>query len=373
MKNLILIAMTALALTIFNGCQKENPEVDQLVDGPQPQEAVKQDVYVENGYLAFKNIEIVDSVITMLSQMSSEEKHQWEKSLNFISARSEFEKLFNEYEKIGSYEEFESFKNKNSKNLTFNEIDNTDLSINYPYATHYFVPVLNNKGLVKIGESLIKYTKQEHIVIKNGNLNALNNLSENIDNGNIFIFPKLKSTYKVDDLIHDFPEDNPFGAPSPWHQKTNSRKLKNELRIERLRYYEYNYQTLSYDWVRGYKVYFKQQAQKKALFGWKDYKTTYTFDDLQVKVGDEPISYFYPHTPPISPEVSPHATIDLYWYVFRMPYNPNIVPPLLSIPDISISIMTSCQGFDGVLYKVDYIEHSGFPGSGIPFNPVPVY
>ena len=44
--------MTAMALTIFNGCQKDEL-VSQLAE-EQPQEVIKPDVYVENGYLVFK-------------------------------------------------------------------------------------------------------------------------------------------------------------------------------------------------------------------------------------------------------------------------------------------------------------------------------
>jgi hypothetical protein len=71
MKNLILLAMTAAALTIFNGCQKENLNVDQLVDEVQPQEVVRPDVYVENGYLVFKSQEIFDRTLATVQIQTS--------------------------------------------------------------------------------------------------------------------------------------------------------------------------------------------------------------------------------------------------------------------------------------------------------------
>jgi hypothetical protein len=52
MKKLVLLAMVATVLTIFNGCQRDEL-VSQLAD-EQLQSAVKPDVYLENGYLAFK-------------------------------------------------------------------------------------------------------------------------------------------------------------------------------------------------------------------------------------------------------------------------------------------------------------------------------
>ncbi len=374
----LFVVMAAIIATI-GGCQKEELTVQQLTnDEVQPQDVVQPDVYVENGYLAFKNIEAVDSTILLLNKMTTSEKEVWENQLGFKSARAEFDALFEKYDELPTYEAFLAFKEKYKEKLKFNENDPNDCSIDYPYVTDYFTPVLNNKGLVKIGESLIKYTKSEHIVIKNGNINALNNLEENVEKGDVFVYSKLslKSTYNEDYLIHEFPEDIPYGADSPWHkiQGNDSRRLNNQLRIDRYRYSEYNYQTNQLDWVRGYNVYFKQRGQKKSWLGyWKDYSTTYIFDDLAVKVGNESTSEFNPYSPVVSPEVKPHAIIGLYWYVHRMP-DAGYVPPLLATPDVSISILTSFRGF-GVnnLYNVDHTEHSGFPGTSIPYNPIPGY
>ncbi|HOE06005.1 MAG TPA: hypothetical protein PLZ52_12380 [Bacteroidales bacterium] len=315
---MITNAVVAAALTIFNGCQKEELTVRQLTDEVQPQEVVQPDVSVENGYLAFKNIEVVDSIIHLLNKMTTSEKATWENQLGFKSARAEFDALFEEYDNLPTYEAFLAFKEK-----------------------------------------------------------------YNVEKGDVFVYPqlRLKSTYNEDDLIHDFPEDNPYVPyySDRWHKINgiSDRRLNNELRINRYRYYEFNYQTNQYDWVRGYNVYFKQRGQKKSWLGsWKDYKTTYIFDDLAVKVGNEPTSEFNPYSPVVSPEVKPHATIGLYWFVYRMPDPgiPNYVPPLLAIPDVSISILTSFRGF-GVeaLYNVDHIEHSGFPGTSFPYNPAPDY
>lgn len=76
MKKLVLLAMAATVLTIINGCQKDEL-VGQLAD-EQLQAAVKPDVFLENGYLAFKNMEVVDSVVQMLGKMKRTEKEAWE-------------------------------------------------------------------------------------------------------------------------------------------------------------------------------------------------------------------------------------------------------------------------------------------------------
>ena len=72
----------AAIIAAFGSCQKEEP----ALIGEHPQVAVKPDVYVENGYLAFKNMEVVDSVIQLLSKMNTMEKEVWEQQIGFKSA-----------------------------------------------------------------------------------------------------------------------------------------------------------------------------------------------------------------------------------------------------------------------------------------------
>lgn len=50
MEKLVWLAMVVAGLSIFNACEKSDEQIGQSVDG-QPLEAVKPDVYVENGIL----------------------------------------------------------------------------------------------------------------------------------------------------------------------------------------------------------------------------------------------------------------------------------------------------------------------------------
>ena len=59
-----LVVMAAI-ITAFGSCQKEEPDLI----GEQPQAVVKPDVYVKNGYLVFKNMNSVDSVIQVLGKI----------------------------------------------------------------------------------------------------------------------------------------------------------------------------------------------------------------------------------------------------------------------------------------------------------------
>ncbi|MBN2817617.1 MAG: hypothetical protein JXP36_01520, partial [Bacteroidales bacterium] len=88
MKKLIYVAMIAMGLSIFNACQKSDELIRQPAD-EQQLDAVKPDVYVENGYLAFKTKAIYDSIRSEVENYSIEERLVWEKSLGFTSAKTE--------------------------------------------------------------------------------------------------------------------------------------------------------------------------------------------------------------------------------------------------------------------------------------------
>ena len=111
-KNFGLFVVMAAIIATIGGCQKEELTDRQLTDEAQPQEVVQPDVYVENGYLAFKNIEAVDSTILLLNKMTTSEKETWENQIGYKSARAEFDALFEEYDKFPTYEAFLAFKEK---------------------------------------------------------------------------------------------------------------------------------------------------------------------------------------------------------------------------------------------------------------------
>jgi len=245
--------MVATVLTIFNGCKKE----EQVLIDEQPQAVVKPDVYVENGYLAFKNMEAVDSVIQMLGKMTTNEKEIWEKQIGLKSARAEFDKLFDEYDKLESYEDFLSFKKRNSDKLKFNEIDPEDCSIDYPFSAGYFLPVLNNQGIYKAGKSIVKYTMEDQIVIADGDINKLKNLSSFMDDKMVIVMPKLKSSST--NGIHWFPEDDPLTGNNVWHMKygISGRRINHQLVSDQWLIWE-----SATVWKNGYRIYLNQRGQK---------------------------------------------------------------------------------------------------------------
>ncbi len=148
MKKITVLAFTAMVFMLFSACQEDELKTEagsHVISGTKP------DVYLENDYLVFKNMSAVDSVIQALDCMTRQEKDAWEQQMGFKSARSGFEKLFDEYETVSTKEEFLAFKKKYSTQLKFNEMDETDCSIDYPYTCTYYTSVMNNEGVFKWG------------------------------------------------------------------------------------------------------------------------------------------------------------------------------------------------------------------------------
>ncbi len=342
------MAAIAMVLTVFNGCTKEELKTS-------PDEVVaktdKADVYLENGYLAFKNMNAVDSVINLLSKMSRNEKDLWEQKIGLTSARYEFDKLFDEYEKITSKEEFLKFKAKYAIQLKFNEMDDTDCSIDYPFISTFFVPVLNKKGIFKVGLSLFQFTKENEIIVLDGDMKKLENPSAYSNDKNVIVTLNLKSggRNEMDQLI-----DN-FGG---WKTR-GDRRLLNELRISH--FISWNQPVIGGTTfvTKAYQIYLRQRCQKDAFIGgWKDYSTTYSVKNFLYKIGSGKTENLFDD---ISPEVNPKYDWPIYGYHIDLTYGGGVDFNYLERPLTSMQADVSCRGFDGIPYQISYVKHYSFP------------
>ena len=348
---------------LFSACQKEELKTGEDSDVILE---TKPDVYLENDYLVFKNMDAVDSVIQDLNQMTRQEKDVWEQQIGFKSARAGFEKLFDEYETLSSKEEFLAFKKKYSAQLKFNEMDETDCSIDYPYACTYYASVMNSNGVFKVGLSLFKYTRDNQIIVLDGDLNKLKNIAEFAEDKNVIISTNLKSTaeYKSESvLLHDFPEFDPSGRGDRWwlnYGYGSDRKLLNELKVvnwvywETVRVYD-NPLSLSKTTVtKGYRVYLRQYGLKKGTFGWNTYYTTYVCQNLECQI-DGGSKFSVTGAISVSPEVKPEYNwaIKSFEYTSVYSYSSGDIS-YLSNPTVKMEADLSCRGFDGRLTHVYY-------------------
>jgi hypothetical protein len=164
MKKLVFFATVIAGLSIFNACQKSDELIDPNVDG-QPQEETSSDVFSENGYLVFKSVEILDSIATVMNQVSDEEQLIWERSMKFESARAYREKLNDEIFRTEDYAEFLNKVNQAPVNGYFNKIDSC---MDYPFSIYSWASVLNKDGIVGIGDFLYSFCKEGEIIIYKG-------------------------------------------------------------------------------------------------------------------------------------------------------------------------------------------------------------
>ena len=67
------------------------------------------DVFVENGYLVLKDLQVRDSIANLLSEMTDEERVTWERSLGFESAQTHYAYYFEKYDNVTSEEECVQF------------------------------------------------------------------------------------------------------------------------------------------------------------------------------------------------------------------------------------------------------------------------
>ncbi len=322
--------MVAVALTIFNGCQKD----EHVLIDEQLQNEVKPDVYVENGYLVLKDLNVIDRVMKTLNNMNQEQVLVWEKQLGFESARTYYDKIFKDSEKIKTVEGIISFREKYKDVFIWNEIDPTDFSFDYPFYHTNLVPLMNKDGLLKIGQSLFKYNKENRITIVDGDISKLDEamkLDRNTDN--ILILGKkgdLKA-YSISTLTR-FLEDYGSARDGDYIKWSSNKRMKNELKCELFTYTTYNG-----TWEGGYKYYLVQQAQDRTLGIWWNYYTSYRVQNITYQVNGNTI-YYDPNTYTTG-DIKPSTTFTFYSAITIY----SITEPPLSSITRSYPIYISCQ------------------------------
>lgn len=168
MKKFNFLAVMAVVLTLFSACQQEELEVNE----PQIAGAREDvpDVYTENGYLAFKSTEVADSIAELLNIKSLSDQVDWEKSLNFKSARTYRAELNQEVLDIDEFGDFE----KKVQELVKKGYFNLDKScMDYPFSRETWASILNKDGVLKIGEVLYSFDKTGCVAVHNGTLELL--------------------------------------------------------------------------------------------------------------------------------------------------------------------------------------------------------
>ncbi len=169
-----LLSVFAIAAGIFAGitffltsCNKERvPETN-------PSSAL---IKVENGYLVFKDREHFDQVVAQTENLNGDEIIDWVKQFagsgyrSFGVAFEDAKADLSEIVKSGDQTKLDAFREKwRNKVLIGDEVDLEPM-----LWMHYYRCVLNEEGVVKIGDEIWKYTNDRSIRVK-GDYAALKN------------------------------------------------------------------------------------------------------------------------------------------------------------------------------------------------------
>ena len=227
------------------------------------------DVFVENGYLVLKDLQVRDSIANLLSEMTDEERVTWERSLGFESAQTHYAYYFEKYDNVTSEEECVQFAKDFASVLQITRDEEGLIDVDYPFNPQGYECILNKDGKVKVGLAMYVYKNDRRIVIydatptmivkfQNARFSSMDGNVEVIYNTGV---PMAKSNVVASDIVL---------ASSGGFIKEGKKKYKWDLLYvcEKEKTSKYLHKVVS-------TVKLKQNAKKKYLGGWHEYSTTY--------------------------------------------------------------------------------------------------
>lgn len=254
MKNLYIILFSILLIA---ACTKEPVDI-QLIN-----QQSEEPVTVQNGILSFKNPQQFFNVVDSLNKLSLKESIGYKANEGFLSLltiqanyseclatateKTEYDRIILEHSKFLIKGDTTRFKIRNT----------------------IVYPVINEDGIVKIGDVLYKFTEDGQILFHSNDLKQLlsiNTTDNETDNIKIIVYPERAENKSSCGTYQN----------TGWVYNGDRRCYVESELIPFNWYYEglYNYRT--YVKIIGW-------GQKRGLFGWTDY-STYHWLDVHYKV-----------------------------------------------------------------------------------------
>lgn len=275
MKNLMFMAVIAMVLTVFNACTK-----DELKTTPDEGIAKtdKADVYLENDYLVVKNFEAVDSLQKTLQNKSLEEQSSWENQLGLKSAKTFRDQASEKLAGCKTLQQAETYARELVKEGYFSMRDS---SMCYPFYNYSWDCVLNKNGVIKIGSVLYCFQKDAQISIMDGKAKTLNQFLSNPESCDttlvkVYSFQKLKSTIPTNYGEYAWKREYSAGGGVRWTFTFNYNIVTTEMPVPFGGLI--TVQT-------GLKYYLYFHEEKKGLFGWRDSKDIFKYQNLSYNLG----------------------------------------------------------------------------------------
>ena len=294
MKKIKFIAFLAVVLMFFNACQEEG-SVLQVDEGMSNlKEVGSTELYSENGYLVFKSVILADSIADQKNQMSIGQQSSWEESLKFTSARTYRYQLNDEILNVEDYYLFEQ-KVKDAETVGYFDKENSCMT--YPFDEETWASILNEDGIVKIGNVLYRFNKTGGVAIFDGNIDHISVLKGGGQLPSSVKYLTLNSSLKSV-MLSD------YGA------YFNERKWDGDYVLDvnlvysvvKVPKFVYDPEIHDYKWVNmpdgvKYELYCHQRVKK--WYGWFDSRTYLYHKDYVVQVGGNYVAeknFYYPET-----------------------------------------------------------------------------
>ncbi|GET25411.1 hypothetical protein NT017_17400 [Prolixibacter sp. NT017] len=246
---------------------------------------MEPNVYSENGYLAFKNVETLDSIAQIKNQEDASSQISWEEYMHFESARTYRAKLNDE---IFDTNDYSSFIKKANAAASEGYFSKRDSCMDYPFFNYSWASVLNKDGIVKIGDILYAFNKAGGIAIYEGTPELLSLVRKGEAS------PADVEYIQFGNLLKSASVDG-YGKYFKTEKRSGKYKLSVSLSYDVVKVPKRVYIPDAHDfkWVDlpdgvKYEIYCHQQ--KKGIFGWRDYQTHLSYKDYAVKIGGNHIA-----------------------------------------------------------------------------------
>jgi len=265
----MLLAVTAMLLTVFNACQE-----DELKPGQGNDLTVtgsRDDISLEDDYLVFKDFSSADSTVNLLCNKEAEAQLEWEHPLGFTSAKTYRAEICDKLQSMEDSAQMLNYVNGLAETGYFCWKDS---SVTYPFFNYSWDGVLNPDGFVKIGNSLYYFGKTSQAIALDGKketITAYLNGETEADSTTLLVFKRLSTKLM----------GNAYGSTLKSVSKRSGReRLTVQLLYDAIPYED---ETIKYIAEKVYyELYYHQE--KKHLLSWHDRHTHFHYypEDLEI-------------------------------------------------------------------------------------------
>ncbi len=254
-----LAFFTAIILTI--SCSKIS---STKLDSESPE------VYVEDGILVFKNFNVFSSTLKKVNSFTDIEKDTWEKQIGFISFRTTFNSINSELENETNLASFNRTVTKFSRIL---KVENEEIK---PMVNAYFSSIVNPEGIVRIQNDYYRFYQDYETIVLNGSIDKVKKASEAKTESKEQGVYSYKTNWNSRPVIL-----NRYTCTPGILSECTSSNGSNRRGYHKL---EFNYYLgIERDPVTSLPTYHVEEnsitlhfsAQKKVLFVWGEYATSY--------------------------------------------------------------------------------------------------